>query len=57
MLLYDIFYCDGTMDRSTRLPARSEPGARAENTNGDGHVYFAQNGQWIEARRLYRLAD
>jgi hypothetical protein len=57
MLLYDVFYRDGTMDSSTRLPARAEPGARAENTNWDGHVYVARRGQWVEAPRPNRLAD
>lgn len=51
MLLYDIYYRDGSMDRATRLPKRAEPGAIALCANGDGHAYMASKGQWIDAKR------
>lgn len=53
MMLYDIFYADRTMDRSTTLNVwgRAERGAVAVNVNWDGHVWIARRGKWVEGRR------
>lgn len=52
-MLYDIFYPDRTMDRSTTLDVwgRADRGAVAVNVDWDGHVYVAQRGKWVEGRR------
>ena len=52
-MLYDIFYADRTMDRSTNLDiyGRAPRGAYALNLDWDGHVYVARRGKWVEGRR------
>jgi len=46
MLLYDIFYDDGTMDRDRPLPDKSEEGAVAVCVNWDNHRYVFRDGDW-----------
>jgi hypothetical protein len=55
MMLYDIFYADRSFDRCTALPAKAEAGARAENVNWDGHVYYAHKGEWISKKEFDNL--
>jgi hypothetical protein len=52
MMLYDVFYTDGTMDRDIPLPQKGAPGAKAVNTNWDRHVF-----RWDEKKNDWVLAD
>lgn len=47
MMLYDIFYADGTMESTSPLPKIALDGSRAHNVNHDGHEYFAFRGEWV----------
>ena len=47
MLLYDIFYADGSMDRDRPLPNKSERGTIARNTNWDHEVLIFNGTDWV----------
>jgi hypothetical protein len=54
MLLYDIFYADGTMDSATTLPRKAHRGAKAVCVNGEARVYWARRGKWVTLAKLVK---
>jgi hypothetical protein len=51
MLLFDVFYTDGTFDKNcSTLPRPSKKIKMIKNTNWDQKILIPKKGKWVEAQ-------